>query len=103
MATLYITELQNLGSAANNFTVEVAYWQPLAEQTVAIGGSSTQSNAFNSATRYIRVHTDSICSIETGSTNPTATATTARMVAGQTEYLGVNPGGGWKIAVITNS
>lgn len=73
----------------------------VAEQTVAIGGASAQSAAFNAATKIIRVHTDAICSIKVGGTNPTATATTMRMAAGQVEYFGVAPGD--KIAVITNT
>lgn len=73
---------------------------PVAEQTVAIGGASAQSAAFNAATQVVRVHADAICSIAFGA-NPTATASTMRMAAGQTEYFAVNPGD--KIAVITNS
>jgi hypothetical protein len=46
------------------------------------------------------VHTDAICSISFGS-NPTATATKARMAAGQTEYYAVNASD--KVAVITNT
>lgn len=90
MAVLYITEY--LGPTAVD--------PPLAEQTVAIGGTSAQSSAFNANTRYIRIHTDAICSVLVGS-NPTATATKKRMAAGQTEYVAV--AGAHKIAVITNT
>lgn len=72
----------------------------LANQTVSIGGSTTQSSAFNTNTTMIRVHTDAICSIDIGS-NPTATAAKSRLAANQTEYFGVIPG--QKLAVITNS
>ncbi len=101
MATLYVTEFNAIGGGGN-FPVAGAFWPAVAQQTVAIGGSSTQSNAFNANTTVIRVHTDAICSINIG-TNPTATATTARMAAGQTEYFSVPRGGAYKIAVITNS
>jgi len=98
MATLYIAEYPAPK------LVQGSYFQapkdpPLAEQTVAIGGASTQSAAFNTKTRLIRIHTDAICSIAVGS-NPTATTGKARMAAGQTEFQAVNPGD--KIAVITN-
>lgn len=107
MATLYITEFQALGQAGlptngygPNGPTQAAQQPPTAEQTVAIGGVSVASAAFNAATTLVRLHTDAICSIEFGAA-PTATATTARMAAGQTEYFGVLPG--MKVAVITNT
>ncbi len=95
-ATAYISEFANypgLYSAA--FTPELTH------QTVAIGGSSAQSNAFSSSTQLIRVECDSICSVQIGGTNPTATATSMRMAAGVPEYFIVQPG--QKIAVISNT
>lgn len=73
---------------------------PLTTQTVAIGGSSTQSSAFDAKTKMVAVHTDAICSVEFGS-NPTATASSRRMAANTTEYFEVT--GAHKIAVITNT
>lgn len=72
----------------------------LDQTPVNIGGASVQSSAFADDTNVIRVHTDAICSIKIGP-NPTATADSARLAAGQTEFFHVKPG--WKIAVITNS
>lgn len=95
-ATLYISEF-SIGATA---ATQVAKQPEITTQTVSIGGTSTQSAAFNGNTRLIRVHTDTICSIKIGS-NPTASTTTARMAADQTEYFEVNPGD--KIAVITNN
>lgn len=101
MATLYVAEFSDTAHLRNS--VPIAMAPPLAEQTVAIGGSSTPStNAFGNATRFVRVHVDAICSIAFG-TSPAATTANMRMIAGQTEYFAVNPGGGHKIAVITNS
>lgn len=99
MATVYIAEFAEM-QVYNGNLVPMAYAPPLVEQTVAIGGASVQSSAFNAKTKSIRVHADAICSIAVG-TNPTAAATTMRMVAGQTEYFAVTPA--HKIAVITNS
>jgi len=96
-ATVYVDEFQYNPTV----TYQAAITPEVTHQTVAITGSSVQSNAFNSATRLIRVHADAICSIQIGSTNPTATTTSARFVAGQTEYFLVNPGD--KLAVITNT
>lgn len=97
MATLYVAEFER----PRNQWVNIANQPPKAEQTVAIGGSSTQcTNAFGSSTAMIRVATDAICSIAIG-TNPTAATTNMRMAADQVEYFSVSPN--MKIAVITNT
>lgn len=70
----------------------------IAEQNVAIGGTSTQSAAFNTNTRFVRVHTDVLCAVKFGA-NPTAVATAHRMADESTEWLAVS--GGHKVAVIT--
>jgi hypothetical protein len=97
MATLYVAEFER----PRNQWVTIANAPPIAEQTIAIGGSSTQAtNAFNAKTAMIRVETDSICSIAIGA-NPTATTTNMRMNAGDCEYFSVMPN--HKIAVISNT
>jgi len=101
MATLYVSEFAGMGSGANA-APQAVMQPPLAEQAVAIGGASAQSAAFNARTRIVRLHADSICSIEFG-VNPTATATTARLAANQTEYFSVGEGGAMKVAVIANA
>lgn len=96
MAVLYITEYPALEVSG----LPVAITPPVAEQTVAISGSSTASSAFNANTGLVRLHTDAICSVEFGGA-PTATATTMRLAANQTEYFVVHSG--QKVAVISNS
>jgi len=93
MAVLFVTEYADIRGNA-------AFEPRTTDQTVAIGAGSLQSNAFNVNTRFIRVHTDAICSIDVG-VNPTATAVKSRLAAGQTEYFYVYPA--HKIAVITNT
>src|SRR5215475_8203567 len=106
MAVLYITEYAELAIGPAGRVGQMAVDPPVAEQTVAIGGASVQSSAFNAKTRYIRVHSDATCSVEIG-TNPTATSTTGRMAANQTEFRDVSrgqqAGTAFKIAVITNT
>jgi hypothetical protein len=99
MAKVYITEHLKPSTYYSGLLPMVAM-PPITTQTVAIGGSSTQSAAFNTDARVIAVHTDAICSIEFG-TNPTATANSRRMAANTTEYFEVLPGN--KVAVITNT
>ena len=103
MAVLYIAEYINLPIGLPNQRGQMVMEPPLAEQTVAIGGSSaTCTNPFNATTTMVRVHTDAICSIAFG-TSPTATASMKRLAANQTEYFGVPKGQNYKIAVITNT
>lgn len=99
MAVLYIAEFAGT-YADHGRGGSAAFAPPVTEQTVAIGAGSVASAAFNTGTSLIRVHSDVICSIKIGAA-PTASATTSRMAAGQTEYYAVRPGD--KIAVITNS
>jgi hypothetical protein len=98
MATLYVAEFQKLGDTTAGHA-QIADAVTLAEQIVAIGGASVASAAFQQTTRFIRVHTDAICSINVGPA-PVATTSKMRFTAGQTEYFGVT--GGDKIAVISN-
>lgn len=102
MATLYITEFIGQGLDQNARSIPITSQPANAEQTVAIGASSAQSSAFQGNTNIIRLHTDVICSVEFG-TNPTATATKARMAANQTEYFWVPQQSSYKVAVITNT
>lgn len=93
MAKVYLTEY--IGSVGQS---NAPRGNPLARQTINITGASLGSNPFNKDTHFIRVHTDAICSI---AIDAAATANTERMAAGQTEYLGVNPGS--TLNVITNT
>lgn len=97
MAKAYVTEFTALATRVTD--APIAQAPPVAEQTVTFT-TTTQSSAFNAATRFIRVHTDSICSIAIGS-NPTATTSTMRMPADTIEYFGVTAGD--KIAFVTNT
>lgn len=99
MATLYIAEFRGqayLGTQAP----QVVGVPPLVEQTLAIGASSVQSNAFSADTNIIQLSTDSVCSVAFGP-NPTASATNMRLAANETRYFVVSPL--QKVAVITNS
>lgn len=100
MATLYIAEYSDIVQTVRGGTA-IPVDPPLAEQTVAIGASSAQSAAFNALTKFVRIHSDAICSVTVNLAAPTATATNGRFAANQTEFRGVSPGN--KLAVITNT
>ena len=101
MAVLYITEYARVAADPNG-DLAMSLEPPVAEQTISITGSSTQSNAFNTATKFVRLHTDVVCSVLFG-LSPTVTTSSGRMAANQTEYRGVPQGGSFKVAVISNS
>ena len=100
MAVLYISEYSFQRADYRGSIIPVGAEPAVTTQTVAIGGGSVASAAFQATTNFIRLHTDAICSVEFG-TAPTATTASARMAAGQTEFFGVMPGN--KVAVISNT
>lgn len=99
MANVFITEHPEPAIFQGNMA-PVLDMPPLATQVVAIGGGSVQSAAFNAKTRLVDVHAGAICSVEFGA-NPTATANSRRMAAGESRAFRVQAG--HKIAVITNT
>ena len=101
MAFMYIEEFAEMGIVQRN-EYPIAKQPPLARQQIAIAAGSTASAAFNSKTRFVRLHVDAICSYRFGEA-PTAVATDSRLAANQTEYFAVEPGGNWKVANITNT
>lgn len=106
MATITIVEYAAATRIEGGVAVQAAQEPPLASKTYAIGASSAQSDALNLGTKFIRVDTDAICRIESGS-NPTALVANTgtktgskRMTAGAVEYFGVV--GGHKLAFIAD-
>lgn len=99
MATLQVTELKNVKFVSGS-ALPIAVLPAVAEQTVAISASSAASSAFNAATRFIRVSTDTACHILVGSGTPTATTGKTMLAAGQSEYFAVSAG--HSIAVIAH-
>jgi len=106
MAFLCITEFAEMEIGPAGRVGQMPMAPELATQGIANAGATTQSAAFNAKTRFVRLHTDSVCCIEFG-TNPTAVAIgasmTTRLAAGQTEYYGVPQGQGFKVAVILST
>lgn len=100
MALVDVSEYTRLGRDAQNSVIQTGAEPARVQQQVAIAAGSTQSAAFDSATRYVRVHTDAAVRIAFG-LNPTAAATSMRMAAGATEFFEVQPG--HKIATITTT
>lgn len=102
MTKLYISEFSKIASDANGNVLHFPGVPDVVQSPVTYSGTSAASAAFASTTSVVRVHVDSICCIVFG-TNPTATTSHQRMVAGQTEYFAVTPGSAMKIAAITTT
>ena len=64
----------------------------VAVQKIVIAVGNTSSAAFNARTRFVRLHTDDICSIKFGDVGSTAAITDARMAANSTEFFGTQGG-----------
>ena len=111
MAKLYVTEYASAalpfpygGSSSNplqNYPLDAAQEPAITTQVLSIGVGSVQSNPFNVNTRFVRLHSDAICSVEFGADPTASAASSQRMAANQTEYKGVKPGD--LVAVITNT
>lgn len=99
MSNLYISEYADVGHLPG--LIPAGAEPNINDQLVNFAGASVQSNAFKSNTQIVRIHPDAICSIAFG-TNPTATTTNKRMVAGQTEYFTIGAYSNLKVAVIAN-
>lgn len=97
---VYIQEYARQPIDRNNRLLRAGEEPAVTSQTVAVTVGSVQSNPFNAATGFIRVHTDVVCSVAFG-LNPTATTTSMRLAANTTEFFGVTPG--HRIAVIQNT
>lgn len=100
MAVLDVTEYSTLAVDAPGRVIAAGQEPSVVHQQVAISGTSAQSAAFQDATKFIRLHTDTACRILVG-VNPTAATTSMRLPANGTEYLGVRPG--FKVAVISTT
>ncbi len=98
MANLYVTEYTT--NSVNSGQAVPVMQEPGTDQVVSFSGTPGSSTAFGTNTKWVRVHTDGICSILFG-TAPSAATSNKRMIAGQTEYFAVYAG--QKVSAITNT
>jgi hypothetical protein len=100
MARLSIREYEHI-SAVSRGIVPVGEEPAIANQVIFITGASQASASFQERTRFVRIHTDTTCSLDWG-VAPVAVAGECDMVAGQTEYFGVVNASQLKVAVISS-
>jgi len=101
MGILYITEYQEISNMPVSRHGQMPQEPALATQTVSYT-THAESSAFNTKTRFVRLHTDSICSFVFG-TAPVAVTTDSRMAAGQTEYHAVPVNQTFKVSAVANT
>ena len=89
MATLHIAEFTAMPTDANGSVLQIGKMPPLTTQVVTYT-TTTQSAAFNSQTRFIRVIASAAAHLVFGS-NPTATATAPWVAASTAEFFAVTP------------
>lgn len=98
MANLYVTEIQ--ASGVQRVTgAQVAKLKGCIQNPVSFTGTAAKGNAFNAATKMIRVVADTACAIKIGDSSVVATAADTRLQANREEYFDVD--GGDYISAIT--
>ena len=89
MATLHVTEFTAMPIDANGNVLQIGKMPEKTTQVVTYT-TSTQSAAFSSETRFIRVIASAAAHLAFGA-NPTATATSAWVPASTAEFFAVVP------------
>jgi len=104
MATLYITEVDEVGLDANGQPIMAPVDPSLVPPySMAITGASTQSQVFSNRTRYVELHCDAICSFAID-VNPTAVVTAGRLGSGERVFRSLRRGvRSLRVAVISNT
>lgn len=98
MANLSVGEYGNLGNDLQGGIIPAGREPATVIQNVTFStGLVGRSSAFTKDTRFVRLVSDVNVRLRFGD-NPTATASDALMVAGQTEFFSVGPG--MKVSVI---
>lgn len=103
MSFLYITEFSDVAIVGHGVPA-IPMTPPVAEQKIAISGTSLASATFNANTRFVVLQSDVICSIAwgTSASPPTAAITNKRVSPGVDLGFGVQGGLG-QVAVISNT
>ena len=93
MAILYVTEFRDWGQLSAGDIPRAPF---ITVQQVSITSSSKTSSAYNNATHVVRLHADTTCAVQFGTSGSVPTATTTgsmRLSANNIgEYFEVNPG-----------
>ena len=89
MAVLHVQEYRELAQDAKGYTIQAGKEPALATQAKTLSGS-TQSDAFQVHTQFVRVVSDVACHLKFG-VNPTATTSDMLIQAATVEFFAVIP------------
>lgn len=105
MSNLYISEFSDLGITSNGALQDAAAQNWIDDQKIAIGSTSTPSNAFNAQTVMVELIASASCSIAWTQANASsvtaATASNYYLAANVPKRFAVS--GGMILSVITNA
>jgi hypothetical protein len=92
MPTVDVTEYERLAGDGDGDVIPSGLEPSLRNQQLTPGATAATSAPLLEHTRFVRIHTDSPVRVRIAAGNA-ADQTCMRMGAGQTEFLGVRPGG----------
>lgn len=96
---LFLTEYSSLASDIGSYGIAAPLEPAVFEQAITVPGTSA---AFNARTAFVMVHAQEACCLAWG-TAPTATTSKQRIGAGETRFVGIPPGAGYKVAVVAGA
>jgi hypothetical protein len=102
LMALFLTEYSRISSDLGSNGIAAAQEPAVAEQTITVTAGSQQSEPFNAQTAFVMVHAQEAACLKWG-TNPTAVTTAQRIAAGETRFVGVPAGAGFRVAVIAGA
>lgn len=92
MAIVDITEYFHLAADSDGDAIPSGLEPSYRNQQLIPGAEAATSLPLHENTRFVRIHTDTTVRVKISAGDP-ADQTCMRMGAGQTEFLGVRPGG----------
>jgi len=96
---LFLTEYRDSARDTGSNFIAAGMEPAVAEQQIVASGTSAQSALFNNQTSFVMVHAQEAVCLKWGA-NPVAVTTAQRMAAGETRYVGIPAGRGFRVAVI---
>jgi len=94
---LFITEYSNLARDTGSNFIAAGMEPSVAEQALTLSGTSQQSAIFSPQTSFVMLHAQEAACLAWG-TNPAANTLKQRIAAGETRFVGVPGGQGFRLA-----
>jgi hypothetical protein len=96
---LFLTEYSNLSRDLGSNFIAAGMEPSIAEQALTLPATSA---AFNAQTAFVMVHAQEAACLAWG-TAPSATTSKQRIAAGETRFVGVPAGKGFKVAAVAGA